>query len=355
MSRTVAAVGMLVSITSALTLAPAIAHASGKLVLAFTGGEYEKTLRKTIFDRFTKETGIEVVFVSGSLGDRWGKAKAMTEGGQMDWDLIEVGSGDLYIPDRNALLLDVGQKCELVPKAFIEGAPGTCNRYGVLPGVGSTYLVANQEGFPNGVPSSWADFFDTKKFPGPRGLSNFGDPWRVLVGALLADGVPKDKLFPLDLDRSFHKLDQIKPEIVLWWKTGDQIQRAFREKEVVLAPMWGTRTNFLIKEGLPLKPIWNGATLNTAYWSIFKSAPNKDNAIKFLNWYFDHPDVEASSNKAQNAAPVTKQALAQFTPDEQKDLPTSEENMKGVVIPDYEWLAQHNNEITERWNSWLAQ
>ena len=40
--------------------------------------------------------------------------------------------------------------------------------------------------------------------------------------ALLADGVAPSKLFPLDLDRAFHKLDQIKPNVAVWWKTGDQ-------------------------------------------------------------------------------------------------------------------------------------
>ena len=40
---------------------------------------------------------------------------------------------------------------------------------------------------------------------------------RTIPAALVADGVPKDKLYPLDLDRAFKKLDEIKPHIKVWW------------------------------------------------------------------------------------------------------------------------------------------
>jgi putative spermidine/putrescine transport system substrate-binding protein len=54
-----------------------------------------------------------------------------------------------------------------------------------------------------------------KGFPGTRALRN--DPQTVLEAALLADGVPRDKLYPLDVDRAFKKLEQIKPDIAVWW------------------------------------------------------------------------------------------------------------------------------------------
>jgi putative spermidine/putrescine transport system substrate-binding protein len=40
----------------------------------------------------------------------------------------------------------------------------------------------------------------------------------MLEIALLADGVAPDKLYPLDLDRAFKKLDTIKKNTI-WWAT----------------------------------------------------------------------------------------------------------------------------------------
>ena len=33
--------------------------------------------------------------------------------------------------------------------------------------------------------------------------------------------VPADKLNPMDIDRAFRKLDQIKPHIKVWWMQGN--------------------------------------------------------------------------------------------------------------------------------------
>ena len=36
----------------------------------------------------------------------------------------------------------------------------------------------------------------------------------------MADGVAPDKLYPLDVDRAFKKLEEIKPNITVWWTSG---------------------------------------------------------------------------------------------------------------------------------------
>ena len=46
-----------------------------------------------------------------------------------------------------------------------------------------------------------ADFFDLKKYPGKRMLRK--NSQAMVEMALLADGVPKDKLYPLDVPRAF--------------------------------------------------------------------------------------------------------------------------------------------------------
>ena len=57
-------------------------------------------------------------------------------------------------------------------------------------------------------PKNFTEFFDVKAFPGKRCLPDF--PHYCLPFALQAAGVPIDKMFPLDVDLAFKKLNEIK-------------------------------------------------------------------------------------------------------------------------------------------------
>lgn len=65
-------------------------------------------------------------------------------------------------------------------------------------------MVYNTEKYPADKPrpSSWAEFWPVDKFPGVRLLETgeWGSegPWEE---ALLADGVPVDQIYPMDIDR----------------------------------------------------------------------------------------------------------------------------------------------------------
>ena len=39
----------------------------------------------------------------------------------------------------------------------------------------------------------------------------------------MADGVPWDKVYPMDIDRAFKSLDRIKPHVDVWWTSGAPI------------------------------------------------------------------------------------------------------------------------------------
>ncbi len=49
----------------------------------------------------------------------------------------------------------------------------------------------------------------------------------------MADGVAPDKLYPLDVDRGFKKLDSIKAQTI-FWSTNSQAQQLFVDGEVNL-------------------------------------------------------------------------------------------------------------------------
>lgn len=80
----------------------------------------------------------------------------------------------------------------------------------------------NTKKYPN-PPQNWHDFFDTTKFPGKRALRNAAEGGGY-EAALLADGVPREKLYPLDYDRATKKLNTIRKNLV-FWDTGAQSQQ----------------------------------------------------------------------------------------------------------------------------------
>ena len=85
-----------------------------------------------------------------------------------------------------------------------------------------------------------------KNFSGKRTFYKWSAPG-VLEIALLADGVAPDKLYPLDLDRAFRKLDTIKSEIV-WWSGGAQSQQLLASGEASVGQFWNGRVFAVQKE-----------------------------------------------------------------------------------------------------------
>lgn len=158
--------------------------------------------------------------VAGEYNGEMAKVKAMVDTKSVSWNPVEVESPEL------ARGCDEGMFEELDPALFgNEGdyVPGAIQPCGVGFFVWSTVLAYNADKLKT-APTSWADFWDTKKFPGKRGLRK-GAKYTTEF-ALMADGVaPKDVYQVLGtkegVDRAFKKLDELKPSIQ-WWEAGAQ-------------------------------------------------------------------------------------------------------------------------------------
>ena len=82
------------------------------------------------------------------------------------------------------------------------------------------YVPGVIEGTFSGTqPVTWADFFDTKKFPGKRAWPAEYFTGGTMEAALLADGVAPDEIYPIDYERATAK-------IACWVRRikGDQFQ-----------------------------------------------------------------------------------------------------------------------------------
>ena len=69
-----------------------------------------------------------------------------------------------------------------------------------------------------------------------------------LEAALIADGVPMDKLYPIDVDRAFKKLEELKPHVLVWWNSGAQSAQILQDGEVDMVGAWNGRIQAAMKE-----------------------------------------------------------------------------------------------------------
>ena len=329
--------------------------ATGKLeeslVIRTTGGIFEAALKKHFFDPFSKATGVKVVPVAASYGDMMAKAAAMKAAGKVEWDII---SPQYYeLSKLSDLVEDLGN-CSAIPNVAGQGIPQACGRYGVLYLTGGQVLAYDPRAFAAKKPQTWADFWDVKTFPGPRALPNTGSPWATLIAALIADGVPPSKVFPLDLDRAFKKLDQIKPHVAVWWKTGAQSQQVMRQGDALMSLMWSGTAYATKKSGVPLEWSWTNAIADFGSWTILKGAPHPNAARAFINFYMANPENHVAFSREMGYATSNKAAGAMLSDAEKAELGAVPAITSQIISPDADWLEKNRAAALERWNRWIS-
>lgn len=279
----------------------------------------------------------------------YAKLRAQVQAGKVSWGIVEVEPNFAVTACEEGLLekidTSVVDTSGIDPQFVSECA---------IPNLQYAFTIAyNTEKFPDAHPTTWAEFFDTKKFPGKRGF------WKYATGgifeaALLADGVPADQLYPLDIDRAFKKLDSIKGDLV-FYDTGDQQVQLLASGEAPLVQAWNGRVYQAAKEGQPVANEWNQHFLSYDTVVIPKGYPNADLAQKWMAHFVNDLEGQAADTEASAYAPVNNKALELVDPSVVAHLPTAEENAaKLAVVIDYGYWAEHYDQVSERFNEWLA-
>ena len=245
-----------------------------------------------------------------------------------------------------ATLEKLGKKENYVP-----GAIQTC---GVGFFVWSTVLAYNADKLKS-APTGWADFWNTEKFPGKRGLRK-GAKY-TLEFALMADGVaPKDVYKVLaskdGQDRAFKMLDKLKPSIQ-WWEAGAQPPQFLQSGDVVMSSAYNGRIAAVQKES-NLKVVWTGGVYDFDSWAIPKGAKNAEEAKKFIA-YTLKPEQQKTYSENIAYGPANTQAVSLLTADNQKNMPTTPENIKDQVQLSVSFWTDNGESLEQRFNAWAAK
>ncbi|MFD2440062.1 extracellular solute-binding protein [Paracoccus kondratievae] len=328
------------------------------------GGAYEKSQVQAYNMPFAEKTGIKVNMMAADNPAT--PLKAQVEAGNVTGDVFDIEVSDAI------RLCDEGALVEIDPATLPPAPDGTPAEQDFIPGALRECAVANifwgtpiafdTTKFSGEKPSTAADFFDTAKFPGKRGLPK--NPKRTLYLALIADGVAPDQIYealgtPEGVDRAFAKLDTIKKDVV-WWEAGAQPVQLLADGEVVMTTGYNGRFfDAMVGEGKPFEIIWDGQYMDMDMFAIPKGSPNPEAALEYLKFA---TSTEQLANQAKYIAygPSRKSsaALVGLYEDGKTEMgphmPTNEEHMKTAVMDDPEFWADHGAELTERFNSWLA-
>jgi putative spermidine/putrescine transport system substrate-binding protein len=335
---------------AASSLLGAAGTSAAELTIVNFGGANAEAQKVAYYQPFEKQTGNKITAVE--YNGETAKIKAMVEAKHVNWDVVEVESGDIGRGCDEGLYekLDwskVANKSDLIPES-----PHTC---GVGFFVWSTALAYDADKLKT-APNGWADFWDVKKFPGKRALRKGARG--NLEFALMADGVaPKDVYKELKTkagqDRAFKKLDELKPYIQ-WWEAGAQPPQFLVAGDVVMSSAFNGRIDAAQREGKNLKVVWNGSIYDLDYWVIPKGSPNKAAAEKFIG-YTVSPKPQALYAQRIAYGPVNREAIKSLDPKTLANLPNSPTNGKSAVLQDLAFWTDHGDELEQRFASWASK
>lgn len=333
----------------ACALLAGVAHARDLTVVGW-GGAYQEAQRTAYFKPYMEKTGNTLL--DESYNGEMAKIKAMVEANDVTWDVVQVEAPELVLGCEEGLfeVLDwskIGGKGQYIPEAVSECGVGTI--------AWSVILAYDADKLKEG-PGSWADFWDVKKFPGKRALRK-GAKFTLEI-ALLADGVANSDVYNVlrtkeGVDRAFKKLDELKPHIQ-WWEAGAQPPQWLAAGDVIMTSAYNGRITAANKEGRNFKIVWDGQNFTFDSWVIIKGSPNVEKAYDFLK-LAGQADRQAVLSSEISYGPTNVKAVAAVDPKMIPDLPTAPANMKSVLANDTEFWVENLEELTERFNAWVAK
>lgn len=335
--------------TTALLAVPRLAQSQSQDVLVYCGfgGSSQEVLRDGLMTPFTKATGIKVIDTGPP---DTAKLKAMVETKRVEWDVVQV-EGDFVHRGKAENLLE---KLDLKAISTKDVLPEAVNDYGITFQYGATSICYRTDKYRAGTgPKSWADFWDVTRFPGRRALPK--QSYHLFPAALAADGVPRDKLYPMDVDRVFKSLSRIRPHVVKFYDGFPQVSQMMSDGEVDLASSSVTRMVIIQQQGAPVFIEMNQAIPWGDAWVIPRGAPHRDAAMKFINFAIQNEEGLALKSKKTFTGMANRRVDPLLDAQVKQSLVTTPENFSKALVGNDEWWAANRAKMDQLMTAWLLK
>ncbi len=333
-----------------LDLAPAVAGEIESdvldgitLVYAGNGGITQEGQDTAIWQPFGKESGAVVEQDAFELT----KLRAMVDSGNVDWNMVvssaievERYCGELYEeidPDK----VDLSK----VPEGTLAG---DC----MVPNIFYGYVVAyNADTYGDNAPQTAADFFDTEKFPGKRGVPV--TPWMeapAVEFAMVANDADFDDLTPEDFTAGLEAYSALGSDLVPW-TSGAQSQQQLESGEVDMALVWSGRGYGAANAGAPIVPMWGEWVIAVDGIAVPKGSANVDASFAAIN-YMLGADQQAAASELTSYAPVNVDAKPAVSEPLTDWLVSDHLDTGHAVSIDY-WV-ENWDQFSAEWADWVA-
>ncbi len=353
----------------ALAVSPTLGQT---LTVANFGGANAKAQQLAFYAPFeatpnAKGAKVQGVEYTGDLA----QVGAMVQRGKPEWDVVEVESADL----ANGCAAGHFERIDRtsVPHASIL-LPGTVQDCGLGAFVWSTVMVFDSQRFSKEAPKSWADFWDTKRFPGKRGMRK--GPRYNLEIALLADGVHRRDVYAqlnseAGVTRALKKLEQLKPHIV-WWESGAQAPQQLLDGTVSMTTAFNGRVAAAnaATQSSRLSIVWANAIYEMDYWAIVRGTPRQTMALDFIRFVTSEA-AQLAFSQAIPYGPTHMGAILRYEENRPRsaepagggsshtplvdlsmapsDLPSAPSNLRKSLAFDANFWRTHGASIERRW------
>jgi putative spermidine/putrescine transport system substrate-binding protein len=358
--------------TSAITLAGtaafADAHMADTMTIVSWGGAYSASQQGAYHDPYAANTGITIVNDESS-SEAVAKLRAMSEAGNITWDLVDVEAADAIRLCDEGLAMEIDHDEMLAPAAdgtsasedFGDSIISDC----FIPQiVFSTTVGYRTDMVGETPPTDICAIFDTTTYPGKRALAK--KPLANVEWALLCDGVAKDDIYtvlatPEGQDQAFAKLDTIKDDVI-WWSAGAETPQLLADGEVVMGSTFNGRLfSAIAEQNQPIGMLWDAQMLDFDGW-IVPAGLSDERLARVKDYLFFATDTQRLADQAKyisygparaSSAPLVGDHGTLGIP-MAEHMPTDPANAANVFVTNYEFWADYRDDLDAKFQAWLA-
>jgi putative spermidine/putrescine transport system substrate-binding protein len=331
-----------------LARAPGVPAQADPLNFVTYGGSYGDAVKKFLVAPFEKESGLTVQVGANSA---LAPVKIQVQSKNVQWDLVELAGGDFMTGLREDLFEPIDTSIVKLDKcpAYAQ------NKYGILyalflSGIGyDKRKIAEAD-----APKNWVDAWDLNRYKGLRGLSKHISDTPTLETALLAAGVPIDKLYPLNLDLAFDSLKKLGTKNIYWYENNQEPVNFLTQQLGPISQIAAGRIAIANRQGAQLGFVYNQLQLNGDYLVVPKGAKNRDAAFRLMNFILNN-DQAAVNWMTETTYAISNNAAAKLMPpDVAATLPTSPSMQGKYFRKDFQWWGENMNNVVVRFQQFIA-
>lgn len=327
---------------TALSLLAPVASAE-TLVVSSWGGSWRDMIDQTIAKRFTKETGVQVEFITGGTIDRLNQAQFNRDTPESDITFTTSHVGWLY---TNAGLF------EELDMSRIPNAVNLVEQAKISPShIGAWAYVYTIGYLPDEVPAgitfdSWADLW-SPELQGMVAGPDF-DPSHIIAVSTVLEGLDFE-----DWMGATDRLLALRPNFRAFYTNDANSQQLLSTGETPVQIMLSMNAYHIQSQGIDVQlaiPA-EGAVLGVDTIAITAGSDKQDLAYTFINIALD-PEIQAQITAIKKGSPVVSNAVL---PDDIAALP-------GIFTTPEQWEAealiiphQLRAEKTAEWRQWFSE